>query len=285
MFKRFSRSWSLIKASAGVLAKDKELLVFPLLSAICTLIVAAAFVLPMFGLGALDGLREDSDGGVSLAVYVVAFLFYLVQYFVIFFFNSALVGAAMIRLDGGDPTLRDGLRIAGSKALPILGYAAIAATVGMVLRAIQERAGWIGNIVVGLLGVAWTVASFLVVPVLVSRDVGPIDAVKESALLLKKTWGENLIGQGGVGLVFGFIVFGVVLMGAAAIVGAAMTGSGVLIGVVVAVFIVALLLVGLVQAVLSGIYSAALYRYASGEESTDGFDAGLLENAFAVKTK
>ena len=285
MFERFSRSWSLIKASAGVLAKDRELLLFPLLSAICTLIVAAAFVLPMFGLGALDGLREDSGGGVSLAVYVVAFLFYLVQYFVIFFFNSALVGAAMIRLDGGDPTLRDGLRIAGSKALPILGYAAIAATVGMVLRAIQERAGWIGNIVVGLLGVAWTVASFLVVPVLVSRDVGPIDAVKESALLLKKTWGENLIGQGGVGLVFGFIVFGVVLMGAAAIVGAAMTGSGVLIGVVVAVFIVALLLVGLVQAVLSGIYSAALYRYASGEESTDGFDAGLLENAFAVKTK
>lgn len=285
MFKRFSRSWSLIKASAGVLAKDKELLVFPLLSAICTLIVAAAFVLPMFGLGALDGLREDSGGGVSLAVYVVAFLFYLVQYFVIFFFNSALVGAAMIRLDGGDPTLRDGLRIAGSKALPILGYAAIAATVGMVLRAIQARAGWIGNIVVGLLGVAWTVASFLVVPVLVSRDVGPIDAVKESALLLKKTWGENLIGQGGVGLVFGFIVFGVVLVGAAAIVGAAMTGSGVLIGVVVAVFIVALLLVGLVQAALSGIYSAALYRYASGEESTDGFNAGLLENAFAVKTK
>ncbi|HRQ35997.1 MAG TPA: DUF6159 family protein, partial [Chiayiivirga sp.] len=194
MFERFSRSWSLIKASAGVLAKDRELLLFPLLSAICTLIVAAAFVLPMFGLGALDGLREDSGGGVSLAVYVVAFLFYLVQYFVIFFFNSALVGAAMIRLDGGDPTLRDGLRIAGSKALPILGYAAIAATVGMVLRAIQERAGWIGNIVVGLLGVAWTVASFMVVPVLVSRNIGPVDAIKESALLLKNTWGENLIG-------------------------------------------------------------------------------------------
>jgi hypothetical protein len=285
MFERFSRSWSLIKASAGVLAKDRELLLFPLLSAICTLIVAAAFVLPMFGLGALDGLREDSGGGVSLAVYVVAFLFYLVQYFVIFFFNSALVGAAMIRLDGGDPTLRDGLRIAGSKALPILGYAAIAATVGMVLRAIQERAGWIGNIVVGLLGVAWTVASFMVVPVLVSRNIGPVDAIKESALLLKNTWGENLIGQGGVGLVFGLILFGVMLLGAAAIVGAAMSGSGVLIGLVVAVFLVALLVVGLLQAALSGIYSAALYRYASGEGSTGGFNASLLEHAFATKKK
>ncbi len=285
MFERFSRSWSLIKASAGVLAKDKELLLFPLLSSICTLIVAAAFVLPMFGLGALDGLREGGGQGLSLAVYVVAFLFYLVQYFVIFFFNSALVGAAMIRLDGGDPSVRDGLRIAASKALPILGYAAIAATVGMILRAVQERAGWIGRIVAGLLGVAWTVASFLVVPVLVSRDIGPIEAVKESALLLKKTWGENLIGQGGVGLVFGLILFAVVLVGTAAIVGAAMTGSGVLVGLVVAVFVVALLVTGRVQAALSGIYSAALYRYASGEGATEGFDARLLEHAFAVKAK
>ena len=280
MFERFSRSWGLIKASAGVLAKDKELLVFPLLSAICTLIVAAAFLLPAFGLGALDGLRE---GGMSAMAYALAFLFYLVQYFVIFFFNSALVGAAMIRLDGGDPTVRDGLRIAGSKAVPILGYAAIAATVGMVLRAIQERAGFLGRIVAGLIGVAWTLASFLVVPVLVSRDIGPLDAVRESALLLKKTWGENLIGQGGVGLVFGFIFFALIIAGGAAIVAVAMTGNGVLIGLVVAVVIATLLLAALIQAALSGIYSAALYRYAMGEGDSQGFNAQLLGQAFRVK--
>ena len=280
MFERFSRSWNLIKASAGVLAKDKELLVFPLLSAICTLIVAAAFVLPALGLGALDGL---GNGGMSVAVYAGAFLFYLVQYFVIFFFNSALVGAAMIRLDGGDPTLRDGLAIARSKALPILGYAAIAATVGMVLRAIQERAGFLGRLVTGALGVAWTLASFLVVPVLVSRNIGPIDAVKESALLLKKTWGENLIGQGGVGLVFGLLFFVLLMVGIAAIVAVATTGNGVLTGLVVALVIVALLLGALVQAALSGIYSAALYRYAIGEGGSEGFDAQLLGQAFRVK--
>lgn len=284
MFERFSRSWNLIKASAAVLAKDKELLVFPLLSAIATLIVAAAFVLPALGLGALDGLGEDG-AGLSIGVYVLAFLFYLVQYFVIFFFNSALVGAAMIRLEGGDPTLRDGLRIATSRAPQILGYAAIAATVGMILRAVQERAGWIGRLVAGFLGVAWTVASFLVVPVLVSRNIGPIDAVKESALLLKKTWGENLIGQGGVGLVFGLGMFALIVVGVAAIVGAAMTGSMVFTGVVVALLIALLVLTGLVQAALTGIYSAALYRYASGEGDTEGFDAGLLEHAFAVKKK
>jgi hypothetical protein len=282
VFNRFSRSWGLIKASAGVLSKDKELLVFPLLSAICTLIVTAAFVLPALGMGALDGLDKDG-GGVSVTVYALAFLFYLVQYFVIFFFNSALVGAAMIRLDGGDPTLRDGLRIAGGKALPILGYAAIAATVGMILRAIQERAGLLGRLVSGFLGVAWTLASFLVVPVLVANNVGPIDAVKESALLLKKTWGENLIGQGGVGLVFGLVFTGLILAGAVAIVAAATTGNGVLIGLLAAVVVIALLLAALIQAALSGIYSAALYRYAVGAGDSEGFDAQLLGQAFRTK--
>ena len=281
MFERLSRSWGLIKASAGVLAKDKELLVFPLLSAACTLLVAAAFLLPALGLGALDGL--GAGGGVSFAAYLLAFLFYLAQYFVIFFFNTALVGAAMIRLDGGDPTLRDGLRIASGKLVPILGYAAIAATVGMLLRAVQERAGFIGKLVSGALGVAWTLASFLVVPVLVARDIGPIDAVKESALLLKKTWGENLIGQGGVGLVFGLLFFLLALVGVAAIVAAALTGSGTLIVLVVALVIAAMLLAALIQAALAGIYSAALYRYAVGEGGSEGFDAQLLGQAFRAK--
>ena len=281
MFERLSRSWGLIKASAGVLAKDKELLVFPLLSAACTLLVAAAFLLPALGLGALDGLR--SGGGVSFAAYLLAFLFYLAQYFVIFFFNTALVGAAMIRLDGGDPTLRDGLRIAAGKALPILGYAAIAATVGMVLRALQERSGLIGKLVSGALGVAWTLASFLVVPVLVTRDIGPIDAVKESAQLLKKTWGENLIGQGGVGLVFSLLYVGLAIAGVATIVAAATTGNGVLIGLAVAAVIAVLLLAALIQTALSGIYSAALYRYATGAGNSQGFDAQLLGQAFRTK--
>lgn len=282
MFARFSRSWSLIKASAGVLAKDKELLVFPLLSSICCLIVAAAFILPALGMGALDGLSRGG-GGVEIGSYVLGFLFYLVQYCVIIFFNSALVGAALIRLDGGNPSLVDGLRIASGKIVPILGYAAISATVGVLLRSVQERAGWLGRMVVGFLGVAWTVASFLVVPVLVSRDVGPIDAVKQSALLLKKTWGENLVGQGGVGLVFGLIFSGLVFLGVGAIAVAAQSGSSVLVGMIVVLVIIALVLTALIQAALSGIYSAALYRYATGDGGSEGFDTDLLGHAFAAK--
>lgn len=283
MFERFARSWSLIKASASVLRQDKELLLFPLLSSIATLLVAAAFILPALGLGALDGLQRMDEQGLPPLAYVLAFLFYLSQYFVIFFFNTALVGAAMIRLQGGDPTLGDGLRIAGGKIGAIFGYALVAATVGMLLRAIQERAGWLGRWIAGLLGAAWTVASFLVVPVLVSRDVGPIEAVKESALLLKRTWGENVIGQGGIGLVFGLINFLVVIAGVALIVAAAMSQNAVLIGLAVAALVIALVIGALVQAALSGIYSAALYRFASGEGESAGFEGALLTQAFAPK--
>lgn len=282
MFERFSRSWSLVKASAVVLRQDKELLVFPLLSTIAALVVAATFVVPAIGLGWFEQL-EGNDGA-SPAMVVYGFLFYLVQYMVIFYFNTALVGAAMIRLDGGDPTVGDGLRIAGSKLGPILGYAAIAATVGMILRAIQERAGFIGKWVAGLLGVAWTVATFLVVPVLVTRDVGPLDALKESATLLRKTWGENLIGNGGLGLVFGLVYVLLALVGFGVVMAVASLGSAALTGALVALLVVSYIVLTLVHAALSGIYSAALYRYASEGQGSASFSPDVLSNAFRIKS-
>lgn len=281
MFAKFARSWSLVKASAGVLRQDKELLVFPAISVVASLIVMASFILPLFGL--LDFKAMEQGEREPMWLYAWVFLFYLAQYFVIFYFNTALVGAAMIRLKGGDPTVADGLNIAWSKRGTIFGYALIAATVGMILRAIEERAGVIGKWVAGLLGAAWTVITFMTVPILVSRDIGPVDAVKESALLLKKTWGENLIGQGGVGLVFGLVFFALIIVGGAGIIGAATTGNGVLIGLMVALLIVALLVAALVQAALSGIYSAALYRYAVGAGDSEGFNAQLLGQAFRTK--
>mgnify|MGYP001439738877 FL=1 len=280
MFERLSRSWQLVKASSAVLKQDKELLLFPLISSISTLLVLACFAVPVIGLGALDGLTGRGDGVISTAAYLIAFLFYLSQYFVIFFFNAALVGAAMIRLNGGNPTLGDGLRIASSKAGSILGYAFIAATVGMILRAIQERVGFIGKIIVGILGAGWTLATYMVVPVLVTRDVGPVDAVKESAMLLKKTWGENIAGQAGLGLAFGLIQFGIIIGGILLVVAAAMTQNMPLTILTAALVVVAVLVTALIHAALAGIYSAALYRYASGGEDTAGFNTAVLRQAF-----
>lgn len=280
MFTRFSRSWQLVQASGAVLRQDKELLLFPVFSGIATLLVAASFLLPLISSGALEALAEESADPLTLAI---LFLFYLLQYFVIFFFNSALVGAAMIRLDGGDPTVADGLRIARSRIVQIFGYAAIAATVGLILRLIEERAGFIGRWIAGLLGVAFTVATFLAVPILVSRDVGPVDAVKDSATLLKKTWGENVIGNAGMGLVFFMLYLAAIGIGLAFVFGVAHTGSAPLIIAVTAIVALTVIAIALVHTALQGVYSAALYRYATNGNVGEAFSGPLLNEAFRPK--
>jgi Family of unknown function (DUF6159) len=288
MFEKFARSWELVKASGDVLVTDKQLLVFPLVSSIAAGIVSLAFILPMLGLGGLDGLTGMIDGfgdgrKVSVGTYLLAFLFYLTEYFVIFYCNAALIGAVMIRLDGGSPTVSDGFKIANSKLVVIFCYAMIAATVGMILRVIQERVGFIGSIIAGLIGVAWTFATSMVVPVLVTQDVGPIEAVQESAALVKKTWGENIIGNAGIGIAFGFFGFIMLIISAMLLFAAFATKSFFVIGLVIFLIVAAFIVLSLVQAALSGIYAAALYRYAESGESALGFDKNLLGTAFATK--
>src|SRR5688572_17488274 len=254
MFERFRRSWELAKASASVLRQDKELLWFPVMSSIALLLVMGSFALPIFGLGILDNMAGRDDGTTSPIIYAIGFLFYFATYFVIFFFNTALVGAALIRLDGGDPTLKDGMRIATSKIVVLVGYAFIAATVGIILKMIQDRAGPIGKIVVGLIGIGWSLATYLVVPVLADKEVGPVDAITESATLFKSTWGENVIGQAGLGLVFGLIMFVMVIPAMVIIALAVATNSVVAIALAVLAVGIAFALVELVKAALQGIY-------------------------------
>jgi hypothetical protein len=281
MFTRISNSWQLVKASAAVLRADKELIIFPIVSGIGVIIVTLTFALPMFLAGLFDAAFFGQNQVVGL---LIAFLFYLAHYFVIFFANSALVGAAMIRLRGGDPTVGDGFRIALKHTGPILGYAFVAATVGMILRWLSERSGTLGRIVVSLVGIAWNVTTYLTVPVLVMEEVGPIEAIKRSASLLKKSWGEQIVGNFGISTIFGLIAFGLVILAIPAVILAAMTESVALIVMTVVVFVLLLILSALVGSTLSGIYSAALYNYAVSGETGGYFEKELIENAF-VKQK
>jgi hypothetical protein len=276
----FSNSWTLMKASFNVLKMDKELLVFPLMSGIATLLVTATFIAPVVALGGLEGL--DSESGSYLAS-VFGFLFYLVQYTVIFFFNSALVGAALIRLDGGDPTVSDGLAIASKRMPAIIGYAAISATVGMILQAISERAGILGQIVSGLGGMAWRLASYLAIPVLVTEDVGPIDAVKTSGALFKNTWGEQVVGNFVMGwaMALMWLSWSIVWIGVTVLV-ANVIGVAAVVLPVVAIGIFGYVLLALFSSALKGIYTAALYRYATTGEA-GFFDDSIMGNAFRPK--
>jgi hypothetical protein len=276
MFERFSRSWELAKASASVIQADKELLLFPVMSGIVTMVLLATFVLPIYMLGMFANGNEVVGG-------ILAFLFYFTSYAVTFFFNSALVAAALIRLDGGDPTVADGLNAAKARIVPILGYAAIAATVGMILNGLRNKDNNLLVRMIGAgLGVAWTLSTFLVVPVLVNENVGPIDAIKESIKLLKRTWGENAIGNVGIGMVFGVIFLCAILVGAVLVLGAASI-SPTLAFVVGALVILALVFLGIVQTALSSVYSAALYRFATVGEAPVGFENTAIATAFAPR--
>lgn len=280
MFQRFSNSWELVKASWAVLRADKELLIFPIISAIASLFVVATFAVPTVLAGFFDNAMV---GDVGVFSFLIAFLFYIVLYFVTFFFNTALVGAAMIRLQGGDPTVRDGLRIAWEHVGPILGYAAISATVGMVLRALSEKAGILGRIVISLIGFVWNIATFLVVPVLVMEKVGPVDGIKRSAELLKRTWGEQIVGNFGIGTIFGLISFLVVLVGIGGIVLGAVVGSPWIIGLMIALMVFTLIGLGLLSSALSGVFTAAVYRYATTGETSSYFDPMLIKGSFKPK--
>jgi hypothetical protein len=278
---RFSNSWRLAQASWAVLKADKELIVFPVVSAIAAAIVALLFVVPLWASGYFDRLSED--GVSNVASYAILFVFYLVLYTIINFCNAALVGAALIRLRGGDPTAADGFRLATSRLGPIVGYAVIGATVGVVLQAIRDRSGFLGDLFAGLTEVAWGIATYLVVPVLVVENVGPIDAVKRSAALLKRTWGEQVIGNAGIGLAIGLVVFAAVVAGALLIWVAAAIGGVALavgIGAIVVLAVAVLIAIG---AALKGIYTAALYRYATDGTTGAFFPDDLVRNAFVPK--
>jgi hypothetical protein len=282
MFARLSNSWELLKASARVLMADKELIIFPIISAAGVLLVTLTFALPMLLSSFVD--RIFLGGRIEVLGFIVVFLFYVVQYTVIFFANTALVGAALIRLRGGDPTVGDGLRIASSRILPILGYALIAATVGMLLRAISNRSRGIGRMLVSLIGFAWNVATFLVVPVLAVENVGPIEAVKRSANLLKRTWGEQIAGSLGMGAIFTIFTLLVLAVLAPIVILAINTQSApLIIGTIIAAVLI-LMIVGLVKSTLEGIYAAAVYQYATTGQAGAFFEERLVRAAFAPST-
>jgi len=280
---RLARSWDLMKASGAVLAADKELLLLPVMSALAGLAVMASFLVPALMDGWLQALAGSPDGSPDPRLFLWVFAFYVVLYFVGFFFNAALVAAALERLRGGDPTLGSALASAWRHKGTILGYAIIAATVGLILKMIEQRVGWVGRLIVGLLGAAWTVVTFLVVPTLVAEGIGPLDAVKRSASLLGKTWGENLIGNAGIGIAFVILYLIAGLLSALLLMGAQAVGGEVGLTVALVLVVVGFLLLATANAALSAIYCAALYRFAADGEAPSAFGSERLQQAFQPK--
>lgn len=281
---RFVRSVELIRASAKVLRSDAELLILPVLSGVATLVVGAALVWQAFLSDLFPAMADGEPMGPLSAGFIVwLFAFYFVQYFIIIFFNTALVGAAIARLDGSDPTIGGALALAWSRIMPILGYAVISATVGVLLRLIAEKLGLIGKLIEFGAGLAWTVATFLVVPVLAAEGIGPLKAIERSGSLLNETWGENLIGSGGISLVtslLGAIVIVVGYGGGTLLVNQGEMTAGISLMIVAAAAMIALIIV---STALSAVYSGAVYYFALTGDAPAGFDKALIRGAFGPR--
>lgn len=278
--KLFSASW-------GVLKEDKGLAIFPVISTVATLVIIASFVVPVWFLGVTSTSGYDyytqsttSSVHVNPIGWLLIALGYFVLTYVTIFCNAALIYAANERLTGrGRATVATGFSGAAAKAGAIVPWALMSATISLALRMLEERLGLIGRIVVGIIGIAWALVTYLVVPVLILEGVSTTEAIRRSSQMFKDTWGENVIGNVGFGL-FSFVA---ILAAMAIVAVGAISASPVILGA--SIVLAVLLLVGSLTAIsaMSGVYRVALYRYASDGVPPSAFSGFDFNGAFRQK--
>ena len=274
---RFSNTIALAKVSWRVLREDRELLLIPIFSFLASIAVLALIWLPTLSAidtSALAGESED-PGAVLLVVGIITAMALST---ISVFFNGALVAGAHERLSGGDPTVRSAVGRAFSRLPGLVPWAILTGTVGLILQAARERAGWLGRFVVNMVGMAWQTATFLVVPAIVIDDHGAVSGLKASAALLKRTWGENIAARVGFGLLGFVAIIPAVLVVAAT---GALGGAALVLGILVTVPYLALVVV--VLTALNAVFQTALYLYATTGSVPTGFDDSNLQASFSIR--
>lgn len=282
MFERISNGFSLAGSTWRVLTRDKHLIAFPIVSGFLFMLVLVSFAVPMATLVDWNKVQQQMQANNNkppVWTYAVAFAFYFCTYFVIIFCNSALISCALLRFNGETPTLADGFKMAMARLPQIFAWALVSATVGVLLKVIENAHEKVGEIVSWLLGSAWSIMTFFVVPVLVVEKVGPMQAVGRSLSLLKKTWGEALVGNMGLNFILLLLFIPIILV---FVVGVVVLAQGMM-PVGIAMMVVAGILFLLHMAVSSALHTiflAALYQYAADDRIPEGFDRRAIEGAF-----
>lgn len=272
---KIRNTFELAKLSWGVLKKDRELLAIPVLSFLASAVLLIPLLFAVVAASSTEsgGAEEASADPLMVVLGIVGALGLSV---ISVFFNGALVAGAHERLAGGDPTVGSAIRKAFSRIPGLVPWALLTATVGLILRALRDRAGWLGQFVLSAVGMAWEVVTFLVVPAIVIDGKGAVDGVKTSGSLLKSTWGENLAARVGFGIL-GFVAVlpAVVLIA----VFSALGGIGLIVGVAVGVVWIALVVV--VMTALNAVFQAALYLYATSGTAPSGFEGSAIGESFS----
>ncbi len=287
---RLANSWELFQRSLQVIRAQPRLVLFPIVTAGCALLLVAFFLTPvvllLIGVHGGGGDWEADVRRFAPAFYAYGALAYVVAMFVGTFVNVAFYNEIFRALSGEKVSLRSGLRYARTKLRSILMWSLLASTVGLLIRWIEDRLGFVGKFVMSLVGAAWSVASVFAIPVIIRReDSNPLAVLRDSASTLKKTWGESLAGY--IGIQLGGLAF-LAFVAFSAVVG---IGFGVLLGWVEVLYIViplalfALVAFGVVLGVAGDVYRCALYVYATEGVVPGPYTPELMNAGWKVKKK
>jgi len=277
IFDRMGNGWRLGMTSIKIIKENKSLLLFPVLSSAALITVVLTFVGGAFAVFGTDFelMIDELLGTNQIVAYATLFIFYLISYFIIVFFNVALVHCARLIFEGEKPSIKEGLAFSGSRVGTILSWAFLSATVGVILQAIEERLGFIGQIVVGLIGAVWSIATFFVVPILAYEEVDPIEALKRSGKLMKEKWGEAI----GANFSFGvFFILGYLIIIVATV---ALFSIHPILGIVSGVL--SALLLHTVVAAAKTVFIAATYNHMMNRPAGRFDEVDVLDGVFAKK--
>lgn len=271
---RFRNSIELAKSSWSVLKADRELIWLPVISVMATIVVGLIFAVP-------SAIAVNAGGGFKIGGIAGLFIVFVLLAYTTIFFNAALVHAADERMRGGDPNLKSAIAGAQQHWRQILPWAIVSATVSVVLRTLEERAGLLGRIVIGLVGMAWSLVTFLVLPILVLEGVGVRAAISRSTELFKRTWGEQVIANAGIGLL------GLLAVLPGIVVGVIAFASGTALIAVPLLLIAGIYIAGVmaITSALSGVFQTALYHYAANGMPPAAFANVDLGGAFVARRR
>jgi Family of unknown function (DUF6159) len=291
MLQRIGRGWGMTKASWAVLKVHPKLLLFPIFSGLAFIVLLAAIAVAAFAAGnsaAVQHFAADIRHDDPLT-FAALFGLYFACTLIIVFFNEALVFCALQSFAGKEPSLRAGIATAAGRLPQILAWTFVAATVGVILSALQnflkERLGFLGAMVGGVGELAWSAVTYFAVPVLVVDGVWPVEAVKRSSLILRRTWGEAAGGEGGLGAISVLLVLPVVLViGLVAVAGRGLgadAATAVTLAAIVAPYVLTL---SVVFTALATIFRTGAYIYATTGKAPSSMDPALLQAAFRKRS-
>ena len=283
IFATIGNTWRITKISWRVLQLDRELIFFPIMGTIGAIVVGLIAAGVFGAAGTFDRLGSTGEAEFNIVDLIITLAAYFGGLYMIIFFNAALVAAARERLEGGDPNVMSGIRAVAPMWLAILGWTLITGTVGLILRALQAVvesqdspvARIVGTILISIVGAVWAYITFFVIPVLVVERINPFSAVRRSAGMLRRSWGEQVTAQ----FSFFFIYLIAIIIVAIPVVILAMIAP-------IAAIIAAVILGGLALAsvaAMEGIFKAALYEWVSEGKGSEWFDRALLSNAYEVR--